>query len=369
MKKTLFILFIIGSYFKILSQNTSTLSVYFAFNESVLYPLSINKIDSFLKNKIIQQISLQGHTDSVGSNQYNDELSTKRVLEVKKQLLSSGVNNKKIIIKALGKRVALNANQTEHERALNRRVEMVMTYSVPPKPKVTDANVTEVFISGIVKDNTDKGIKAEVSLNDRRGNEIQVVKTDNNGQYQLKALLNKKDFYTLIFYNDSTFIGSKKISATNEQFPCTNITTVLPKLKGGGKYTLDNFNFVGDTSQLLPASIPSLHALYKLMKKNKNLVIQIEGHVNYPSSLPDPKRKPITSQFGYPSHLKYHFEFSQWLSDERAKTVFEYLESKGIDTDRMSTVGFGASKMLYPNAVSEFEQEKNRRVEINVISY
>ncbi|MFO0435299.1 MAG: hypothetical protein ACK5ZT_08640, partial [Sphingobacteriaceae bacterium] len=73
MKKTLIILLILGSYFKILSQNTGTLSVYFAFNESILYPLSINKIDSFLKNKIIQQISLQGHTDSVGSNKYNDE--------------------------------------------------------------------------------------------------------------------------------------------------------------------------------------------------------------------------------------------------------------------------------------------------------
>jgi outer membrane protein OmpA-like peptidoglycan-associated protein len=351
------------------AQNTSTLSVYFAFNESVLYPLSINKIDSFLKNKIIQQISLQGHTDSVGSNQYNDELSTRRVLEVKKQLISSGVNNKKIIIKALGKRVALNANQTEHERALNRRVELVMTYSIPPKPKPVDPNLTEITISGTVIDGTNNGIKAEVSLNDKAGNELQVVKTDKNGNYQLKALLNKKDFYTLIYYNDSTFIGSKKISVTNQQFPFSNLTTVLPKLKGGGKYILENFNFVGDTSQLLSASLPSLQALYKLMKKNKNLVIQIEGHVNYPNYLPDPKTKPVSSYYHYPSHLKYHFEFSQWLSDERAKTVFEYLENKGIDTDRMSTVGFGASKMLYPNAVSEFEQEKNRRVEINVITY
>ncbi len=369
MRKIVHILLIFVSVLQIRSQNTSTLSVYFAFNEAILYPLSTNKIDSFIKNKNILQLSLQGHTDSVGSNKYNDDLSTKRVEEVKKYLLNSGIDQKKIIIKALGKRSALNANQTEQERALNRRVEMIMTYSVPPKPKVVNLNVTEVLISGIVKDSTNKGIKAEVSLNDKNGNEVQVVKTDKNGQYQLKALLNKKDFYTLIFYNDSTFIGSKKISASNQRYPYTNLITVLPKLKGGGKYVLENFNFVGDTSQLLAASLPSLEALYKLMKKNKHLKIQIEGHVNYPHYLPDPKRKSITSQYYYPPDLKYHFEFSQWLSDERAKMVYNYLVSKDIDPDRMSTMGYGASRMLYPDAVSEFEQEKNRRVEINVISY
>jgi hypothetical protein len=34
----------------------------------------------------------------------------------------------------------------------------------------------------------------------------------------------------------------------------------------------------------------------------------------------------------------------------------------------MTTLGLGATKMLYPNAVSELEQMKNRRVEINIIS-
>lgn len=369
MKRNLFIVFLLLQVIAAKSQNTGTLSVYFAFNEAILYPLSIHKIDSFIKNKNIIQLSLQGHTDSIGSNQYNDDLSNKRVLEVKKHLLSSGIDNKKIIIKTLGKRVALNDNQTEQERALNRRVEMVMTYSIPPKPKAIDPNQTEIIISGTVLDSANKGMKAEVSLNDKSGNELQVVKTDKNGNYQLKALLNKKDFYTLIYYNDSTFIGSKKISVTNQQFPYSNLTTVLPKLKGGGKYILENFNFVGDTSQLLSASLPSLQALHKLMKKNKNLVIQIEGHVNYPSYLPDPKRKPVTSYYHYPSHLKTQFEFSQWLSEERAKMIQTYLLNKGIDQKRMSTIGYGSSKMLYPNAISEFEQEKNRRVEINVISF
>jgi outer membrane protein OmpA-like peptidoglycan-associated protein len=62
------------------------------------------------------------------------------------------------------------------------------------------------------------------------------------------------------------------------------------------------------------------------------------------------------------------YEFNQWLSDERAKMVYNYLISKGIKAKRLSTIGFGATKMVNPDAYTESDMAENRRVEINVIS-
>jgi outer membrane protein OmpA-like peptidoglycan-associated protein len=89
-----------------------------------------------------------------------------------------------------------------------------------------------------------------------------------------------------------------------------------------------------------------VEALYKLMKKNKSMVIRIEGHVN-----------------GTGQKV-----FEQFLSEKRAKTVYDYLTKKGIEKERMSTIGYGADKMLYRTPQFEGQASANRRVEINVIS-
>ena len=85
------------------------------------------------------------------------------------------------------------------------------------------------------------------------------------------------------------------------------------------------------------------------MKKNKKMIIRIDGHVNDPLNASDAA-------------------FKQDLSERRAKTIFDFLLSKGIDKERLSTIGFSNKHMLFPKAKSEEEQKKNRRVEINVIS-
>lgn len=108
------------------------------------------------------------------------------------------------------------------------------------------------------------------------------------------------------------------------------------------KYNMSSINFFGGQATLLPSSYSSIEALYKLMKKNKRMIIRIEGHIN-----------------GYGDHP---------LSVSRAKTVYNYLQEQGIEKERMSFIGFGGEKQLYPNPKNESESSANRRVEINVIS-
>jgi outer membrane protein OmpA-like peptidoglycan-associated protein len=125
-----------------------------------------------------------------------------------------------------------------------------------------------------------------------------------------------------------------------------NIAMVLPQLRRGKKYVVNNLNFVGNSHGLLPESLPVQYNLYKLMEKNKKLKIVIEGHVNGPNSA--------------------NTEGFKELSKLRSESVYDYLISKGIDASRISKQWFGNSKMLFPTTKDEKEMMLNRRVEIKV---
>lgn len=378
MKNRALFIFILFSQI-VFGQTTERLSVYFKSDKYDLDNISKTKIDSLTHSKNIQHITLQGHTDYDGNDEYNDVLSVKRVNEVKAYLLSKHFIENIIEIKALGKRNLLNTNKEETKKALNRRVEVELTIKTKEKPVVKDSIIAkpklspyekEVTITGIVLDDNNKPVIAEISLTDKNGNDIFTTTSGTDGKYQIKTALKKRDDYYLTYYNDESFIASRKINLSQPKFPFKNLKTILPQLKGGSKYILENLNFLGDTSQLIAASLPSLQALHKLMKKNKTLVIRIEGHVNYPNSRPNAKKRgDILSTRYWPPEFKTRYEVNQWLSDERAKMVMNYLIEKGIDAKRVSSIGFSNSQMLFPNATTESEEAQNRRVEINVISF
>ncbi len=78
---------------------------------------TLNKID----NKFTKKIKLIGFADEIGTFEYNDTLSYKRALEVRKYLVQLGFSGKNIEIIAKGEKEAF-----EQEQALNRKVEIYM---------------------------------------------------------------------------------------------------------------------------------------------------------------------------------------------------------------------------------------------------
>lgn len=114
--------------------------VVFDFDKAILTPEARASLDNLLavtdfRNKRIQ---LQGHTDSVGSFEYNDALSQRRVNAVAEYLVSAGFPSDNIQAKtAKGKREPLNTNATEAERQANRRVEIEYP-NAPERTNVTD---------------------------------------------------------------------------------------------------------------------------------------------------------------------------------------------------------------------------------------
>jgi outer membrane protein OmpA-like peptidoglycan-associated protein len=105
-------------------------------NLSTQANVSIAKLAQFLVNHPTRNLSIEGHTDSVGSEQYNDVLSQKRAESVKNALVGKGVPAERIATKGLGKKFPIASNATAQGRQLNRRVEVVVL-NEEVKPEAT----------------------------------------------------------------------------------------------------------------------------------------------------------------------------------------------------------------------------------------
>lgn len=105
-------------------------NVYFGFDHSHLKPESKYEIDKIVKmltenpNMVIQ---ISGHTDYVGSDDYNLELSTRRAKAVVAYLISRGIDKHRLKAVGYGKTRPIASNDDETDgRELNRRTEIVI---------------------------------------------------------------------------------------------------------------------------------------------------------------------------------------------------------------------------------------------------
>ncbi|MBD9563756.1 OmpA family protein [Pseudomonas sp. PDM09] len=102
-------------------------NVLFAYNQSELMPQARNELDSLmakLQNTDVVSIKVIGHTDSQGSDAYNQKLSERRASSVAAYLLSQGLAPNKLTSEGRGESQPVADNDTEEGRAQNRRVEL-----------------------------------------------------------------------------------------------------------------------------------------------------------------------------------------------------------------------------------------------------
>jgi outer membrane protein OmpA-like peptidoglycan-associated protein len=72
-------------------------------------------------------LQVEGHTDSVGSDEYNQQLSERRSAIVRDFLVQQGVSSSSISARGFGKSIPVSSNDSAEGRAQNRRVELVVT--------------------------------------------------------------------------------------------------------------------------------------------------------------------------------------------------------------------------------------------------
>ena len=86
--------------------------------------LSFTKTKELLNQNLTSSIVfIEGNTDHIGTNEYNNELSRKRAEAVKKWFMEyTGIKNTQIDLRFKGETKTQNGGQTDIERAKNRRV-------------------------------------------------------------------------------------------------------------------------------------------------------------------------------------------------------------------------------------------------------
>lgn len=104
-------------------------NVYFETNKFEILPSSykeLNNLYELLKKESNIEIELNGHSDSIGKNIYNEKLSYLRAKSVADFLIKKGINNKRITFKGYGMRMPVSNNKTENNKQKNRRVEFII---------------------------------------------------------------------------------------------------------------------------------------------------------------------------------------------------------------------------------------------------
>ena len=120
-------------------------------------------------------------------------------------------------------------------------------------------------------------------------------------------------------------------------------TVWLSPIKEGMLAELDDVYFAAGLASVLEESYPKLKRLRDFLILNPTVSIEVHGHVN------EDNDKDMVS-------MK--------LSKRRAQKVVDYLVEGGIDSKRLTAIGFGNTKPIYKTPQTEEEKEANRRVEI-----
>ena len=105
------------------------------FNKAELKPqgyANAQKLADYLKQNPERKVIVEGYTDSVGSDSYNQQLSERRAQAIQTALVSAGVEPSRIQARGYGKNFPVASNSNASDRALNRRVEVTISNDANP---------------------------------------------------------------------------------------------------------------------------------------------------------------------------------------------------------------------------------------------
>lgn len=198
--------------------------------------------------------------------------------------------------------------------------------------KVFNAKTKEPLEAMIEYEDISDGKKYGITYSDPKSGDYTIV-LPYGKNYGFNALAD--NFIAVSDNIDITEVGGyKEITRDLYMVPIEVGETVL----------LNNIFFETNKATLKSASHAELNRIKKIMDKNPQLKIEISGH---------------TDNVGDKT-------YNQNLSLKRAQAVLDYLKSKGVEPNRLSSKGYGMDKPVADNTTEE-GRAKNRRVEFTII--
>lgn len=216
---------------------------------------------------------------------------------------------------------------------------------IAPTLQIKEAQLT--ILKGTITDAlTKKPLEATVELIDNVKNEIIASFTSNSSTGRYLVSLPAGRNYGIAVKKEGYLFHSENFDIPNTAaFQEVTKDVELKNVAVGSKIILKNIFFDFDKATLRPESTNELERLTKLLQDVPTLKIEIGGHTD----------------------SKGADDYNKKLSDNRAKAVVDYLVSKGIAANRLTSMGYGEEQPIATNDNDEGRQ-LNRRTEFKILS-
>lgn len=204
-------------------------------------------------------------------------------------------------------------------------------------------------ISGRVYDmETNEPIINEDVMLLQDGTVVQQTKTDITGRYTFTDLENGKEYQVKVNKPNFLSISSKpfrysETDSNNSQFDLASISSNTNSW--GREIFLYDIYYNFDSAKLLPESKAALDRIILLLQSNPTLKLEFGSHTDSRGT----------------------HEYNDKLSEERAKSVVDYLVNAGINRTRLSWKGYGKRHPLIARPATEGEHRMNRRTSFKII--
>lgn len=306
-------------------------------------------LDATINENFIQMIIFQETTSNVCVELSNGTAEIKRIYKKMDQQvvgLDSNVAGGKLYPLSLlaGQKIMIAFTTLEKTKStvkfdfnFHAENEALLEYK---KPKILD-NRKDDFSPTLTIFARDKETNTPVI-----GNIIIENSKELSGLYRCSDLLLTAPRPSKVFIRcdaEGYFFQDKEVTlvATSDQ----QIMFNLERIGKGKSFQIEEIEFKPGTSEIMPESETKLRRLKDFMALNSDVSIEIQGHVF------------LIGENGFAS---------QKLSEGRARRVMAYLVENGINKNRMTAVGYGNTRPIYPEPKFAYEEQANRRVEILV---
>ncbi len=197
----------------------------------------------------------------------------------------------------------------------------------------------------IIDDETEEAVPAVITVRNNETNEIVGIYNPDLSNGSFKILLPLGNNYGISVDAENYLFYSENISLPNDLIYTQVIKDIrLSHILVGKQSILRNVFFDFNRATLRKESEPELDKVLKLLEDNPRLIVEIAGH---------------TDDIGTE-------EINKKLSQERAKTVVDYMISKGINPERLFPFGYGYDFPIVEN-VDDASRQLNRRTELIIL--
>lgn len=225
----------------------------------------------------------------------------------------------------------------------------VITIPDNKEEAVTEAPKRKIplkYVVRIVDPGTKNALSAKVKLQGATDNVIVGSSSPTTGVYEFKVS-DAKDYKLSVEAEGFMFVNETvSLEGTSEEQKVVMKTIELKKLEVGLVTVLRNIYFEFNKATFKQDSYSELNKLERMLQQNISMKVEIGGHTDIVGTK----------------------TYNKTLSQKRAEAVKDYLTKKGIDSRRVTAVGYGSSKPLASNDDEEEGREFNRRVEFKVLS-